>query len=175
MAATLRVLMVCMGNICRSPTAEAMLRRLVDEAGLSHRIQVDSAGTHDYHVGAPPDARAIDHGRRHGLDLTPLRGRQVEPADLDRFDYVVAMDRDNLVRLQTLARRRPKASRARIELLLAWARGADTDEVPDPYYGGPEGFDRVIGLVQAGCAGLLAHLRDELDAADAADAADTAR
>lgn len=158
-----RVLMVCMGNICRSPTAEAMLRRLADEAGLTARIHVDSAGTHDYHVGSPPDRRAIAHGQRHGLDMARLRGRQVTSDDLRTFDYVLAMDRDNLDGLQRLARRVPEDERrAHIGLLLDFAPDRAEDEVPDPYYGGAEGFDHVISLVEAGCEGLLAELKRRL-------------
>jgi len=152
-APSVSVLMVCMGNICRSPTAEAVLRRQVVAAGLAGRVHVDSAGTLDYHVGAPPDARAVAHGRRRGLALEALVARQVRPADYTRFDHLLAMDDDNL---EWLLRHRPPGATAKIALLLSYAPKAGLREVPDPYYGGPEGFDRVIDLVEAGCAGFLA-------------------
>ncbi|HEX7687003.1 MAG TPA: low molecular weight protein-tyrosine-phosphatase [Burkholderiaceae bacterium] len=151
----IRVLMVCLGNICRSPTAEAMLRRHVREAGLEALVEVDSAGTADYHVGSPPDRRAIAHGEGRGLAMRHLRGRQVERADFDRFDFVFAMDEDNLA---NLARLRPAGSRARLGLLLDLAPHAGAREVPDPYYGGAEGFERVLDLVDAACAAFVATL-----------------
>ena len=148
--------MVCLGNICRSPTAEAMLRRKVHEAGLDDRVEVDSAGTADYHVGSPPDRRAIAHGERRGLNLQHLRGRQVERADFDRFDHVLAMDEDNLMNLQRL---RPPGSRAKVALLLSYAPQAGAREVPDPYGGGAEGFEQVLDLTAAAADGFIAALR----------------
>jgi protein-tyrosine phosphatase len=148
-----RVLMVCLGNICRSPTAEAMLRRKVHEAGLDDRIEVDSAGTADYHVDSPPDRRAIAHGERRGLKMQHLRGRQVERADFDRFDHVLAMDEDNLMNLRRI---RPPGSRATVALLMSYAPQAGSREVPDPYYGGPEGFERVLDLTAAAADGFVA-------------------
>jgi protein-tyrosine phosphatase len=151
----IRVLMVCMGNICRSPTAEAVLRKLLADAGLD--AEVDSAGTHGYHVGEPPDARAVKHGKARGYDLSKLRARRVSRDDFDRFDWILAMDADNLERLRDMA---PPGSRARLGLLLEHsARYAEIREVPDPYYGAPAGFDRVLDLVEDGCAGLIARLR----------------
>ena len=152
-ARDIRVLMVCLGNICRSPTAEAMLRRKVHEAGLDGRVEVDSAGTADYHVDSPPDRRAVAHGERRGLEMRNLRGRQVERADFDRFDFILAMDEDNLANLRRV---RPAGSRAKLALLLSFAPGAGAREVPDPYYGGAEGFERVLDLVDAACEGFLA-------------------
>ena len=149
----IRVLMVCLGNICRSPTAEAMLRRKVHEAGLDGRIEVDSAGTADYHVDSPPDRRAIAHGERRGLKMQHLRGRQVERADFDRFDFILAMDEDNLMNLQRL---RPQGSRAKVALLLSYAPQAGAREVPDPYYGGAEGFETVLDLVESAADGFIA-------------------
>jgi len=149
----LRVLMVCLGNICRSPTAEAMLRHKVHLAGLDDRVEVDSAGTADYHVGSPPDRRAVAHGERRGLKMQHLRGRQVERADFERFDFIFAMDDDNLANLQRI---RPAGSRARVALLLSQAPNAAVREVPDPYYGGPEGFETVLDLVDSACEGFLA-------------------
>jgi protein-tyrosine phosphatase len=151
-----RVLMVCLGNICRSPTAEAMLRKQVHAAGLDEAIEVDSAGTADYHVGSPPDPRSIAHGERRGLAMKHLRGRQVEAADFERFDHVLAMDEDNLA---TLRRLRPPGSRARVGLLMDHAPGAGSRVVPDPYYGGSADFERVLDLVDIAVAGLLASLR----------------
>jgi len=150
-----RVLMVCLGNICRSPTAEAMLRQHVHAAGLDERVEVDSAGTADYHVGAPPDRRAIAHGERRGLAMKRLRARQVVQADFDRFDFILAMDDDNLADLRRL---RPAGSAARLGLLLAWAPGTGATQVPDPYHGEAADFERVLDLVDAACAAFVADL-----------------
>jgi protein-tyrosine phosphatase len=153
-----RVLFVCLGNICRSPLAEGVFLHLVREAGLEYRFQVDSAGTGDWHVGERPDRRAVAVARRHGVEL-PSRARQVTPTDLDAFDHVLAMDRDNLRDLRRLAR---TGARADIRLLRthdpARADSADGDDVPDPYYGGPSGFDLVYEMVHRSCAALLAEL-----------------
>ena len=152
----IRVLMVCLGNICRSPTAEAMLRKKVHEAGLDDRVEVDSAGTADYHVDSPPDRRATAHGEKRGLKMQHLRGRQVERADFDRFDVVLAMDEDNLGNLQRI---RPAGSRAKVALLMSFAPQAGACEVPDPYYGGGEGFEHVLDLTAAAADGFIASLR----------------
>ena len=149
----LRVLMVCLGNICRSPTAEAMLRTKVHEAGLDGRIEVDSAGTADYHVDSPPDRRAVAHGEKRGLKMKHLRGRQVGRDDFDRFDFILAMDEDNLA---DLLRIRPPGARAQVALLLSYAPQAGAREVPDPYYGGPDGFETVLDLVDAAADGFIA-------------------
>ena len=149
----IRVLMVCLGNICRSPTAEAMLRKKVHEAGLDGRIEVDSAGTADYHVDSPPDRRAVAHGERRGLAMKNLRGRQVGRDDFERFDVILAMDEDNLADLQRI---RPPGARARVALLLSYAPHAGAREVPDPYYGGPDGFETVLDLVDAAADGFIA-------------------
>jgi protein-tyrosine phosphatase len=135
-----RVLMVCLGNICRSPTAEAVLRAKLQTAGLSQRIEVDSAGTGSWHIGSPPDARSQRHAARRGYDLSTLRARQVSEEDFHRFDLILAMDHDNLADLQRLA---PDGT-VRAELRLF----AEV-EVPDPYSGGPDGFERVLDLVEA--------------------------
>jgi protein-tyrosine phosphatase len=145
--------MVCLGNICRSPTAEAMLRRKVREAGLDDRIEVDSAGTADYHVDSPPDRRAVTHGERRGLRMKSLRGRQVQVADFDRFDYILAMDEDNLADLRQL---QPMGSHAKLSLLMSYAPNEGAAEVPDPYYGGADGFERVLDLVDAAATGFIA-------------------
>ena len=147
-----RVLMVCLGNICRSPTAEAMLRHKAQLAGLDERVEVDSAGTADYHVGSPPDRRAIAHGEKRGLRLKALRGRQVQKADFDRFDFILAMDDDNLANLQRL---RPEGSPAELALLMSFAPEAGSRAVPDPYYGGSDGFEAVLDLVDSACEGFL--------------------
>ena len=149
----IRVLMVCLGNICRSPTAEAMLRLKVQQAGLDGRIEVDSAGTADYHVDSPPDRRAIAHGERRGLEMRSLRGRQVAREDFDRFDHILAMDDDNL---DDLKRMRPPGSRAKVALLMSYAPQAGSREVPDPYYGSADGFERVLDLVDAASEGFIA-------------------
>jgi protein-tyrosine phosphatase len=132
--------MVCLGNICRSPTAEAVLRAKLHGAGLGDRVEVDSAGTGDWHIGSPPDARSQRHAARRGYDLSALRARQVSEDDFHRFDLILAMDHDNLADLQRLAPDSP----ARAELRLF----AEV-EVPDPYSGGPDGFERVLDLVEA--------------------------
>jgi protein-tyrosine phosphatase len=150
-----RVLMVCMGNICRSPTAEAVLRHKLAAAGLGDRIGVDSAGTYGGHAGDPPDPRAQRHAARRGYDLSRLRARVVTPEDFQRFGLVVVMDDDNL---RALVSRQP-AQAPSPRLLMSFARQPDAPrEVPDPYYGGPEGFEHVLDLVEDACDGLLDHL-----------------
>jgi protein-tyrosine phosphatase len=146
------VLMVCMGNICRSPTAEAALRYRLKQVGLAHRVRVDSAGTHGYHVGSPPDERAQAHARSRGLVLSDLRSRKVAPDDFGRFDLILAMDRDNLADLLRMA---PPGYGHRVKLLMNFARTVrDTDSVPDPYYGSEAGFERVLDMVGDACDGL---------------------
>jgi len=152
----IRVLMVCLGNICRSPTAEAMLCKKAHEAGLDERVEVDSAGTADYHVDSPPDRRAVAHGERRGLRMQQLRGRQVERADFERFDWILAMDEDNLADLERL---RPVGARAKVALLLSFAPQAGAREVPDPYYGGAAGFEHVLDLVEAAADGFIGSVR----------------
>ena len=145
--------MVCLGNICRSPTAEAVLRKKVHEAGLDDRVEVDSAGTADYHVDSPPDRRAVAHGEQRGLAMKHLRGRQVSRDDFDRFDFILAMDEDNLANLKRI---RPPGSRAKVALLLSYAPRAGVREVPDPYYGGADGFEKVLDLVESAADGFIA-------------------
>lgn len=153
-----RVLMVCMGNICRSPTAAGVLRHRLDAAGLGDRIGVDSAGTYGGHAGDAPDPRAQRHAARRGYDLSRQRARQVRPDDFERFGLVLAMDEDNL---EALARVRPPGV-GDVRLLMSFAAGDGLPhEVPDPYYGGPEGFERVLDLVEVACDGLIKHLRRE--------------
>jgi len=154
------VLMVCMGNICRSPTAEAVLRSKLRAAGLQRAVAVDSAGTIDQHRGEPPDPRAIRHAARRGYDLSALRARCVEPADYLRFQWMLAMDDDNL---RALRRLQPPDTAPRLALLLECAPQLGRIEVPDPYYGGPAGFERVLDLVEAACDGLVTRLTREMD------------
>lgn len=164
----LRVLMVCSGNICRSPTAEAVLRQHLDRAGLSERVHVDSAGTHGFHIKEPPDPRAQAHAKRRGYDLSALRARRVQGEDFERFHRILAMDEGHLEWLQDAA---PPGNRARVELLMAYAsRHPDHRVVPDPYYGSPADFERVLDLVEDACAGLVAVLQRELAAAGRAAA-----
>ncbi len=150
------VLFVCMGNICRSPTAESVFRALVEKEGMGQRILIDSAGTHDYHIGDAPDARAQSAALQRGYDMSALRGRQVQRADFARFDYVLAMDNDNLAILRRL---RPQDATGHLGLFLAFSRRHGEREVPDPYYGGASGFQHVLELVEDASAGLLAHIR----------------
>jgi protein-tyrosine phosphatase len=149
-----------MGNICRSPTAEGVFRRRVREAGLEGLIRIDSAGTHDYHVGEAPDARAAAAAGERGYDLSGLLGRQVGTADFAEFDYILAMDRDNLYNLLHIC---PDEHRHKVRLFLSYSRRYPDREVPDPYFGGRRGFDRVLDMVEDGAAGLLEELRRGLD------------
>ena len=152
------VLFCCMGNICRSPTAEAVFRARVEEAGLAQYISIDSVGTHDYHIGDPPDQRTQKAANQRGYDMSMLRGRQVEVADFYRFDYVLAMDSANMTILQGLC---PLALRNRLGLFLEYAQRHQEREVPDPYYGGEGGFERVLDMVEDGAEGLLSHIRKQ--------------
>jgi protein-tyrosine phosphatase len=154
----IRILFVCMGNICRSPTAEGVMRGLLREQGLEAEIEVDSAGTGDWHTGAPPDSRATAAARSRGITLEGA-ARVVTPADFYEFDLILAADRRNLRELSALA---PGDARARLHLLREFdpaAPGAPDLDVPDPYYGGDDGFEQVIDLIEAACRGLLEQLR----------------
>jgi protein-tyrosine phosphatase len=148
----MRILFVCMGNICRSPTAEGVFRRLVAERAPGVEIEVDSAGTHDYHVGDPPDPRSIAAAARRGVDLRQLRARSVRDEDFERFDLIIAMDRLNR---ETLLERSPAPFRERIRLFMEFAGENEVEDVPDPYYGGALGFERVLDLAEEAAAGLL--------------------
>ncbi|MDE2118386.1 MAG: low molecular weight phosphotyrosine protein phosphatase [Betaproteobacteria bacterium] len=152
------VLFVCMGNICRSPTAEAVFRARVEEAGLVRHILIDSVGTHDYHISESPDMRTQRAAQRRGYDMSALRGRQVGLPDFTRFDYVLAMDRANLAILQRLC---PQPQRKRLGLFLEYASLHEGREVPDPYYGGTDGFERVLDMVEDAAEGLLSHIREK--------------
>jgi protein-tyrosine phosphatase len=144
--------MVCLGNICRSPTAEAVLRQRLQAHGLHDRVEVDSAGTGGWHIGDPPDARAQRHALRRGYDLSGLRARRVVEADFHGFDLLLAMDEDNLADLE---RMKPAGARAELRLFAGV-------QVPDPYQGGPQGFERVLELVEQGSDALLAEIRARL-------------
>lgn len=155
----LSVLFVCLGNICRSPTAEGVFRKLVADAGLHGRIRIDSAGTAGYHEGHPPDARALAAAAARGFELDGIRARRVAAEDFEAYDLILAMDEDNLVDLRHAA---PEGARAELRLLLDYTTGRRGTAVPDPYYGGRNGFEEVLDLVTEACAGLLEELRRRL-------------
>ena len=148
-----------MGNICRSPTAEAVFRYHVEQEGLAEMIHIDSAGTHDYHIGEPPDARTQQAAKRRGYDMGALRGRQVGVRDFSEFDYVLAMDEANLAILQRL---RPRDAQGHLGLFLEFAERHREIAVPDPYFGGAEGFEHVLDLVEDAALGLLKHIRSQV-------------
>lgn len=154
--AKVRVLFVCMGNICRSPTAHGVFRARVISENLADEISIDSAGTHAYHVGNPPDRRAQETAQRRGIDLSDLMARRVEAGDFGRFDFVVAMDQDNFLSLSEIC---PDEHRDKLHLFMDFAPQMRTREVPDPYYGGAAGFERVFDLIEAASAGLLTEIR----------------
>ena len=155
----IKVLFVCMGNICRSPTAEAVFTHYVAEANLQDRIISDSAGTHDYHIGEPADERAQDAARRRGYDMSRLRGRQVGRKDLVEHDLVLAMDEHNLHRLKHQC---PPEHAHKLRLFMEFGNNGNTREVPDPYYGGPQGFELVLDIIEDAAQGLLRHIRAQL-------------
>jgi protein-tyrosine phosphatase len=153
-----RVLFVCLGNICRSPTAEVVFRRYVEQAGLEHQIEIDSAGTGDYHIGEPPDERARDAASRRGYDLSALRARQVTRRDFEVFDYLLAMDEENARSLKRLA---PHGHAHKVILFTDFGTNG-ARYVPDPYAGGVQGFEHVLDLVEDAARGLLRHIESEL-------------
>ena len=158
--ARLQVLMVCMGNICRSPMAEGVLRRKLAQAGLGDQVAVDSAGTHGFHRGAAADPRAVAQAALRGYPIAGLKSRPVLAADFSRFDLLLAMDHDNLATLQA---RCPPAERHRLQLLLPYAHPpGHTDEVPDPYYGSVAGFDLALDLIEPACDGVVLALQRRL-------------
>jgi protein-tyrosine phosphatase len=159
---TVSICFVCLGNICRSPTAEAVMRAQVEAAGLAERIFIDSAGTGDWHVGKAPDERAQSAGSARGYDLAVLRARQITVDDFERFDLLLAMDDANLRNLRQAC---PPALRHRVRLLMEFAPAGGGREVVDPYFGGAEGFEAVLDQCEAACRGLLGHLRAELEQA----------
>ena len=152
------VLFVCMGNICRSPTAEGVFRHLVRQEKLEDVILIDSAGTHAYHVGNPPDNRALVVGERRGIELHDLRARRVSPEDFDLFDYVLAMDQDNYENLSAIC---PSGYETRLRMFMDYAPHLQIPEVPDPYYGGASGFERVFDMVEEAAKGLLEEIRSK--------------
>ena len=154
----IRVLFVCLGNICRSPLAEAVFRHLVEERGWTERFDIDSAGTSGWHRGAPPDARSAETARRRGIEVAGA-SRKVVAADLRRFHYVIAMDEENLDALREL--QASVGGTARVRRLREFEPRAASLDVPDPYYGGPRGFEDVHDIVERGCEGLLAHIAAE--------------
>jgi protein-tyrosine phosphatase len=158
----MRILFVCLGNICRSPTAEAVLRALAAREAPELSVEVDSAGTAGYHLGEPPDPRSCAAAARRGYDMRALRARTVEPGDFERFDLILAMDEENL---RVLRRRAPTVAHERLRLFLEFAPAGAPQEVPDPYYGGPNGFEEVLDLAETAARGLLAHLRQRARAA----------
>lgn len=152
---SIRVLFVCLGNICRSPTADGILRHQLEQAGLHKRVSVDSAGTSGWHIGRGPDPRTVAAARKRGYDLSSLRARQVSAADFAEFDYILAMDHANLADLRAIA---PSEYRGHLGLFLEFAN-QDTVEVPDPYYGEGDGFERVLDLVEEASSGLVRHIQ----------------
>lgn len=156
----MRVLFVCLGNICRSPTAEGVLRRELESAGLAHLVEIDSCGTGDWHIGKGPDPRTVAAAQRRGVDLSELRARQLAAEDFQRFDYILAMDHANLAALHELC---PAGCGAHIGLFLDFAGHTDRP-VPDPYYGGEEGFEEVLDLVEAASRGLVDDIARRLEA-----------
>lgn len=153
-----KVLFVCTGNICRSPTAEGVARGLAQKMGVEQLFEFDSAGTHGYHVGEPPDPRTVAAALRRGYDLAPLRARRVTEFDFTRFDCVLAMDREHLDLLQRAC---PRPHQKKLGLFLEFRERFDEDEVPDPYYGGAQGFEHVLDLIEDAATGLIVKLRAE--------------
>ncbi|MGH6660174.1 MAG: low molecular weight protein-tyrosine-phosphatase [Rhodospirillales bacterium] len=153
-----KVLFVCLGNICRSPTAEGVFRKLVEEHGLAEKIAVDSAGTGGWHVGEPPDDRAVKAAKRRGVDLSGIRARQAKRGDFKHFDYVVAMDVENLRSLSLIC---PEGEQHRLHLFLDFAPDLGQRDVPDPFYGGGAGFEAVLDMIERAAEGLLAHIREK--------------
>ncbi|MFN2425555.1 MAG: low molecular weight protein-tyrosine-phosphatase [Candidatus Binatia bacterium] len=156
-----RVLFVCLGNICRSPTAEGVFRKVVADAGLAQAIDTRSAGTHAYHVGEGADPRSTRAARRRGYDLSAHSARRVHASDFDDFDYVLAMDRENLRHLEAVAGSERSTRRAHVAMFLGFAPAVKFDEVPDPYSRGEEGFEMVLDMIESAADGLLEHIRRE--------------
>jgi len=157
--ASYRVLFVCMGNICRSPTAEGALRQMLADTAPDLSVFIDSAGTHAYHVGHPPDPRACRAAQRRGIDISSLQARKIDAADYARFDLIIAMDRLNLAAMKEQAEQQ---FHGRIKLLLEFVPEFEQQDVPDPYYGGASGFEHVLDLVEAANRALIAHIRESI-------------
>lgn len=153
-----KVIFVCMGNICRSPTAEGVFRHLINSAGLEQKIIIDSAGTHAYHIGNPPDLRSQGAALKRNIDLSTQRARKVTVKDFSDFDYVLAMDNNNLADLQSIC---PAKAKTQPVLFLSFAQHASEREVPDPYYGGDQGFEHVLDLIEDASQGLLVAIRKQ--------------
>lgn len=156
----MRLLVVCLGNICRSPMAEGLLRARIEASPLAGRVEVDSVGTGHWHVGEPPDPRAIATAARHGVDISGLRGRQIHPVDYRNFDWLLCADRSNL---RAIRARVPREAKAQSALLLDWAGVEPDGEVPDPYTGGPAEFEHVWSLLERAADGAVRRLQRELD------------
>jgi protein-tyrosine phosphatase len=159
MIKTYSVLFVCMGNICRSPTAHGVFRHKVKAQGWEHQVQVDSAGTHNYHPGSPPDQRSQKHAAQRGYDLSDLRARQIQDSDFERYDLILAMDWDNLALVQAEC---PDEHQGKVRLLTEFCRTKSSQVVPDPYYGGANGFEEVLDLVKDSSEGLIQHVGAKL-------------
>jgi protein-tyrosine phosphatase len=157
----MRILFVCMGNICRSPSAEGVFRSLLAARAPQLAVEIDSAGTHDYHVGEPPDERAIAAARRRGIDLSSLRARTVRQSDFDYYDLILAMDEQNVSELR---RRAPPSRHDRIRLLMEFVATPAVHAVPDPYYGGPQGFEQVLDLLEEASEALLREILSQAEA-----------
>lgn len=155
-----RVLFVCMGNICRSPTAHGVFRHIVMAQEMEHQVQVDSAGTHNYHPGSPPDQRSQKHAAQRGYDLSDLRARQIKDSDFERYDLILAMDWDNLALVQAQC---PDEHQAKVRRLTEFCQTLTNQVIPDPYYGGTNGFEDVLDLVEDACEGLIRHVRARLN------------
>ena len=153
-----KVLFVCLGNICRSPTAQGVFQKLIDEENMRQRFYLDSAGTHAYHIGEPPDKRSQDSALRRGVDLSKLRARRVVVDDFHRFEYIVAMDEQNF---QSLMEMCPSEHQRKISLFMEYAPDLKQTSVPDPYYGGLSGFEKVLDLVEIAARGLLVRIKED--------------
>ncbi len=151
-----KILFVCTGNICRSPTADGIMKKIIADNGLSNKVIVDSAGTHGYHVNSPPDNRATATAKANGIDISNLRARMINTNDFLEFDIMLAMDRGHLEFMQQM---QPSASKAKIDIFLNYAQNIDEIDVPDPYYGTGDGFQYVFDLIQNGCDGLLKNIK----------------
>lgn len=149
---TIKVLFVCLGNICRSPTAEGVCQKMIAERGLESRFDIDSAGTSGWHIGQGPDPRTVAAAAERGYDLSPLRGRQAVPEDFECYDYILAMDESNLSDLNSIA---PVHHNAKVDLFLEYGSSDTYREVPDPYHGGDRGFELVLDLIEDACTGFL--------------------
>lgn len=158
-----KLLFVCTGNICRSPTSEGVLRHKLGAAGLAEAVQVDSAGTHGYHIGEPPDRRSVHTARKRGYDISTLRARKFSHADFNDFDLILALDSGHL---RLLTEQAPPAHHARVALFLEYANHPSYTEVPDPYYGDQSGFEHVLDLSERACDSLIQSLRESLPKAN---------